>query len=234
MTIVQDTAITAYRTVAFDLYRDIHKGIRAELFAVTSEAGRADASRRADRVALADHVRRVVQLLVTHAEHEDRGIQPALVAALPTFAAKIEADHIALDVRLAGLQTMADETVAAPAGVPRSELQHLYVELASFTSAYLEHQDLEERVVMPKLEEMLGVDAVVGIHGAIIGAIPPQELAESLAIMLPAMNVDDRAELLGGMQAGAPAEVFEGVWGLAGSVLAPFDHEALARRLGLS
>ena len=37
--------------------------------------------------------------------------------------------------------------------------------------------------------------------------------------MIPAMNIDDRTELLGGMRAGAPPEVFEGIWGLTGSVL---------------
>ena len=58
-------------------------------------------------------------------------------------------------------------------------------------------------------------------------------MAKSLAIMLPAMNVDDRTELLGGMQAGAPAEVFDGVWGLAGSVLEPADLAAVASRIGI-
>ena len=67
-----------------------------------------------------------------------------------------------------------------------------------------------------------------------MGSIPPEEMATSLALMLPAMNVDDRTELLGGMRAGAPAEVFEGVWALAGSVLAPADHRALAGRLGIA
>ena len=58
-------------------------------------------------------------------------------------------------------------------------------------------------------------------------------MAKSLALMLPAMNIDDRAELLGGMQQGAPAEVFAGVWGLAKSVLDPADALALGRRLGV-
>ena len=57
-------------------------------------------------------------------------------------------------------------------------------------------------------------------------------MAQSLAIMLPAMNVDERAALLGGIRVGAPAPVFEGVWGLTGSVLAPHDHAAVAVRLG--
>ena len=58
-------------------------------------------------------------------------------------------------------------------------------------------------------------------------------MAQSLAFMLPAMNVDDRTELLGGMQAGAPPEVFAGVWSLVGSVLDPADTKALAARLGV-
>ena len=76
------------------------------------------------------------------------------------------------------------------------------------------------------------MEAVVGIHQAILAAIPPQEMAKSLALMLPAMNVDGRSELLGGMRAGAPAEVFEGVWSLAGSVLEPADLAAVASRIG--
>jgi hypothetical protein len=106
--------------------------------------------------------------------------------------------------------------------------------LASFTSAYLEHQDVEERVVMPALETAIGVESMVAIHQAIVGSIPPDQMAQSLAVMLPAMNVDGRATLLGGIQAGAPAPVFEGVWGLARSVLAPADQAAVAVRLGLS
>ena len=58
---------------------------------------------------------------------------------------------------------------------------------------------------MPALERAIGVEAVVAIHLAIVGSIPPDEMAETLAIMLPAMNVDDRTELLGGMQADRPA-----------------------------
>jgi hypothetical protein len=113
-------------------------------------------------------------------------------------------------------------------------MHRLYLELASFTSAYLEHQDVEERIVMPALERAIGAESAFAIHQAIVGSIPPDEMASSLAVMLPAMNVFERTALLGGMRAGAPAPVFEGVWGLAGSVLAPVDHQAVAVRLGLA
>lgn len=222
------------RPVTVDLYRDIHKGIRAELFAVTEEAGRADPSQDGDRAALADHVRSLVWLLTSHSEHEDGAIQPVLEQRLPELARRVAADHEAVESRLPVLAGLATAAVEADAAGARAAVHALYGELASFTAAYLDHQDVEERVVMPTLEAEIGVEATAGIHQAIIGSIPPEEMARSLSLMLPAMNLDDRAELLGGMRAGAPEEAFRSVWSLAGSVLTPADHAALAQRLGLA
>jgi len=59
-------------------------------------------------------------------------------------------------------------------------------------------------------------------------------MAKSLAVMMPAMNVDDRAELLGGMERDAPPEAFAAVWGLTQSILPTSDFRALAARLGRS
>ena len=87
---------------------------------------------------------------------------------------------------------------------------------------------------MPALEQAIGFDGVFAINQAIVSSIPPDQLVKTLAIMLPAMNVDDRTELLGGMKAGAPPEVFQGVWSLAGSVLTPGDRAAVARRLEIA
>ena len=55
----------------------------------------------------------------------------------------------------------------------------------------------------------------------------------ALVLMLPAMNHEDRVDMLGGMRAHAPAGVFEGVWTLAGSVLESSDRSALARALAV-
>jgi hypothetical protein len=226
------TAVTA--PVTLDLYKDIHKAIRVELFAATSEAGRLDPSQGIARGALAAHVDDIVELLRSHAEHEDGAIQPVLEARLPELAERVEVDHLTLEARMDDLVDMAAEQAYLDVAEPGAKVQRLYLALASFTSDYLEHQDVEERVIMPALEAAVGIEEVVGIHQAILANIPPDEMARSLAIMIPAMNIDDRTELLGGMRAGAPAEVFEGVWGLVGSVLDPTDVQALARRLDLA
>ena len=225
------TATTA--PITLDLYKDIHKGIRVELFSVTAEAGRLDPSQGIARAALATHVNDVVHLLTGHAEHEDAAIQPVLEARLPDLAERIEVDHLTLDARMDELVEMAAEAASLTVVDAGSKVHRIYLALASFTSDYLRHQDVEERVVMPSLEAAVGFPEVLTIHQAILAGMPPEEMAKGLAVMIPAMNIDDRTTLLGGMRAGAPAEVFDGVWSLVGSVLDPDDHRALARRLDL-
>jgi hypothetical protein len=217
-----------------DLYRDIHKGIRAELFATTVQAGAADPSDRTARVQLAGRIEGLVALCSSHAEHEDRWVQPAIESVLPNVAETVVADHHSLDARISDIHEMA--RVVGEGGGPRARdlVSEVYLELASFTGAYLAHQDLEERVVMPALGAALGPAAVLDIHRSIVGNIPPQEMATSLALMLPAMNVDDRTELLGGIRADAPDEVFAGIWDLAASALTAGDVAAVAARLGLA
>jgi hypothetical protein len=224
---------TALAPVAFDLYRDIHKAIRVELFSMTTDAARLDPGDLAGRSALARHCADVVTFLVDHAEHEDGAIQPALEQHLPALAERVEVDHVALEARLVELRELADDAARPEVADPGHRIHRFHLAAASFTGAYLAHQDVEERVIMPALLDAVGIEAVLGIHGAILASIPPEEMGKSLALMFPAMNVDGRVELLGGMRAEAPAEVFQGVWGLAASVLDPCELDAVARRLGI-
>ncbi len=220
-----------FRIPAVDLYRDIHKGIRAELFAVTSTAGSIDPSDRCDRAALADHITSVAAVLESHAHHEDSIIDPVLERHLPELANEITTDHEHLEAMFASVTELADATIDAAASDQRRLLQLLHLDLARFTSSYLGHIDLEERTVMQRLPQLLGVEEIAAMHGAIVGSIPPDEMARSLAFMLPAMNIDDRTELFTGMRLAAPPEAFDATIGLARSVLRPIDFAVLANRL---
>ena len=84
---------------------------------------------------------------------------------------------------------------------------------------------------MTTLAARMPFEEVLAVNDAIVSSIPPDDMATSLSIMLPAMNVDDRTELLGGIRAGAPAEVFAGICALSRSVVDPADWEAVAARL---
>ncbi len=236
MTIITDSPVTIRPTTfaTVDLYRDIHKGIRAELFAITMAAGSIDPASHVDRAGLADHIVSVAGVLESHAHHEDAVIDPVLAVHLPDLAEDIAVDHERLEARFGRIVDLACSAVDGPVTADRHLMQLLYLDLATFTSAYLTHQDLEERAVMAELERLIGVEEVLALHGAIVGSIPPDEMARSLAFMLPAMNVDDRVEMLGGMRMAAPPEAFDAVASLARSVLEPADYAALAARLGIN
>ena len=240
MSITTDTVVGASSFVgttydfdlfAVDLYRDIHKGIRAELFDVTLAAGRVDASCRADRAAVAGHVLSVGQVLEMHAHHEDQHVEPALLEHAPSLADQISTDHHVLEARFNFVTELAQTAVDAAVTDQRRLMHLLYLELSGFTSAYLAHQLVEERVVMPAIERSIGPEGALGLHIAVVSSIPPDVMARSLAFMLPAMNIDNRTELLTGMKMSAPPQAFEAVMGLASSVLDPNDFTALAARL---
>ena len=210
-----------------DVYRNIHKGIRRELFTVTTTAAELDPSDECGRVGLSERIEGLVWLLGAHAHHEDRWFLGMTEEHAPQLAERIVTDHAMLDARIEGIGKAAREAEN------RAELHEIYLELAGFTSTYLAHQDLEERDLQPILLDAVGPQVMFETEQALVASIAPEDMARTLAYMLPAMNLDDRGELLGGIRLGAPAEVFAGICALAGSVLQPADFTALSRRLGL-
>lgn len=226
------TSWPAPETIPVDLYRDIHKAIRVELFDATAAAGRIDPADRPARHAHAARLHDVARMLAMHAEHEDEVMDDAIRAILPEEADSITAEHASLDAEITVLVEFAELALARP-GDDRACAHRLYLGLASFTSRYLAHQDREESVVMPELHRRYGVEPLLEMNDRIVSSIEPDDMAWSLSMMLPAMNLEDRVELLSGMREGAPAEVFEGVCGLASQVLDLADSSTLRERLEL-
>ncbi len=224
----------ALETVTFDFYRDIHKGIRAELFAVTHAAGTVDPGSSEAIAAVATRWRNLSGMLVTHADHEEVYVQPVIEEHAPRLAGEIISAHRELEARAAGLEVLADHAVDACPADARLVTHRLYLGLAGFASAYMVHQEFEELEVMPALSAAVGVDELIAIDMAIVSQLTPDEMVYSASLMLPAMNIEDRVELVGGMKEGMPPEMFAGVWGLVEGVLAPEDFRQLGARLGIS
>ena len=86
---------------------------------------------------------------------------------------------------------------------------------------------------MVMLSQHVSPEELRALDNAIVASISPEMMAQSAAIMLPAMNIEDQTELFSGVRAGAPPEVFAGMLGLARSVLEPVRYDALARNLGV-
>lgn len=211
-----------------DLYRDIHKGLRHALFALTFHAGRLDPAVDELVTELVDESRQVIGLVRGHHEHEE---QPALEAIIeanaPNLVALIEPEHTTLAERLEWLASRADELAAAP-GAARVTIAHAYyLELAAFTSAYLAHLDVEERIVMPALAAKCD-DAELGrVLAAILASIRPEQQVDGLTQMLPALSPTERVALVGRIRETAPPQAFAGALAIAEQVLTTAEYARL-------
>ena len=218
---------------AFDFYRQIHKGIRQALFDVTAQAGRLDVADIDAVDAYLAGQERLMALLHLHHHSEDTFVQPLVVADAPALAEIIAADHG--DGRgwhgvPRGARPPAGQRVRG--GRPAAAV-NLYLDLSRFTSAYLAHQLVEETQVMPALRAVLPTDELVAAEMAVRAAASPAELALAVSYMLPAMNVEERTEMLAGMSM-APPEVFAGFRAVAEACLSPADWAQVAGRIGLT
>lgn len=148
---------------------------------------------------------------------------------LQTIAAQhgdVEAGMARLEERCERLATVGRPGRAAAA-------HNLYLDLSRLTSVYLAHQLVEETQVMPALRAVVPTDELVGVEVAIRGSLPPDEMAAVMTHLLPAMDVEERTEMLGGM-AMAPPEVFA-LFRAAAKAALPADQWAqVAQRIGIS
>lgn len=230
-TLAVETA--ALSAVTFDIYRNIHKGIRRFLFDVTSTFGSVDPGDSDAVEAASTQLHELVQFLVLHAEHEDTHVQPSIDRHLPVLADRIGEEHEVLERQMASLELLADVAAGASAKDRRVEVHRAYLGLSTFVAHYLEHIAFEEVEIMPGLAQTMSVPELIEVHTSIINSIPPADMASSLTLMLPAVNIDDRVEMLVGMK-DAPADVLAGVLGLATSVLGVDEVAKTKARAGIS
>jgi hypothetical protein len=224
----------ALETVTVDLYRDIHKGIRNGLFGVTLAAGQVDPGDRDAVAAVGERWRTMVSILVAHAEHEDAFLQPVLEVLEPSMAEIIAVVHPELEGQLAALEVLADRATDSSVRERRVFVQRMYLGFASFTATYLQHQEFEETQVMPAIAAKVGVDELLALNHAIVTSVTPEQMRRAAPLMLAAMNVEDRVEMLGGAKAGAPPEVFAGMMALTQAVISAADFAQLNTRLGMA
>lgn len=76
-------------------------------------------------------------------------------------------------------------------------------------------------------------DELMALHHRIVSSLPPQENLLVMRWMIPAITPAERAQTLGGMRAGAPAEAFAAVLDAVRPHLDDRAWDRLARALGV-
>lgn len=218
----------------WDLYREIHKAMRLALFGVTTMAGATDAADEASVQRLCDEWHDVRLVLIGHHHHEDAYCDPLIARHAPALRESLEAEHDIADAAIDRIDAIVHGLAGLDSGDRVGALHGLHLELADFTSQYLQHLRFEEHEVMPALNVAMSNADLAAVTDQIRGSVPPPEMCVFMRYMVPAMTFAERADMLGGMHAGAPPEIFELFRAAAEGCLPAHEYRAVATHCGFA
>lgn len=220
--------------IPYNMYREVHKGLRLAIFDLVTRVGSADCMDSVCRSNTVKSVHELIALLQTHHDHEDRFMQPLILTHARSLAPMVEEGHSEIAADLVQIELCTDKlegSTGADAAVVTGV--ELYGRLNLFTARYLAHMGLEEGAVMTALREATTIEELFTVDMALRSSVAPPTMCQFIAIMMPAMNVDERTNMLGGMKVGAPPEIFELFRSAIESALDPGDYRCIASRIGL-
>jgi iron-sulfur cluster repair protein YtfE (RIC family) len=217
--------------VRIDLYVSIHKALRSFMADTLAAVGRMDADDAEERAATLAQLCSLLDLLEHHAQIEDEFLHVAMQARRPGSASESAAEHEQQRAALRELRRQTD-AVGRVAGTTRAgAAQELYRRLSLFVAENLAHMHEEETANNAVLWAEYSDDELAQIHDRIVASIAPQEMAQIIRWMAPSLTPNERATLFDGLQAKAPAEVFQRLLETARPHLAPRDWNKLIFRI---
>jgi hemerythrin superfamily protein len=229
-------------TATEDLFTPIHKGIRSMIYDVGSRLQTNDFSDVAASKSLLDDLEHefsaaisagcILCLLHRHASDEETSIFPAVSTHDATLVQRFIDDHHALTRRLESITQTAHDlpTRTNPEERVQSGIK-LNQQANDFFAAYLDHMNREEEKLVPLMRERFTDDQIRKMRGAIMGAMPPDRMAAILGWMLPSLNVSEMTEMLRGIKANSPPQVFQIISGIAAQRVDPQRWQAVNQRI---
>lgn len=218
----------------FDIYAQVHKGLRAFLSDTLAELGRVDCG---DDQALERALGQLDHLLdfcAGHLDKENRYVHAALEARQPGAGQRIANEHSEHVAAIDRLRAAAERLARSSPAERVQPADRLYRQLAVFVAENLEHMEVEESSHNALLWDNYS-DAELGeLHATMVAATSPEDLALNARWLAPSLRPAELAVLLRGVQASMPAEVFGSVVALVRPHLGAAAWQRLAGTLGLT
>lgn len=216
-----------------DMYVGIHKALRHFMTDTLHRVGRMDPADATDLARTLGQFEDLMALCLNHIHHENDFVHAAIEARQPRGASRTADDHLEHFEHIDALRTEARALAqAAPADRPAMALR-LYRHLAMFVADNFQHMNVEETANNATLWAHYSDDELMDLHHRILASLPPAETIEVSRWMIPASNPAERAQILGGMKAGAPAAAFQAVLDAVRPHLDDGAWGQLARAIGV-
>ena len=191
-----------------DIYVGIHKALRAMMMDTLLAVSRVDVQDAQELDAVCTRVMALADVCTQHVQHENDFIHPAMNARRKNSSNRIAGEHVEHLAEIAALRDAVAELSEASSG-PMQEraVLALYRKLALFIGENFIHMDAEESDHNQVLWACFSDQELMALEERITASIPPAETMTVMRWMIPAMAPTERAALLRGMQAAAPAHV---------------------------
>ncbi|CAM5780729.1 hemerythrin domain-containing protein [Ottowia pentelensis] len=217
----------------YDIYVLIHKALRAYMVDTLLVVGQLDVD---DEAALAQAAGRVGELLAfcrSHLTHENQFIHPALERHVAGSSQAIAAEHVGHGQAIDALGAVVQALASCPRPARGRVARVLYQQLALFVAHNFEHMHQEETAHNAVLWAHHRDEEIAAIEGAIHASLDPAEAMLCMRWMLPHLAPAERALVLSGLRAQAPAPVFDAVLALVRPHLSADQWRRLTQDLTL-
>jgi hypothetical protein len=214
----------------YDIYRRVHKALRACLFDATLALGRADSQDDCEVRAALARLEELLAFCEMHLEHENAFIHRAMEARRPGSARRFVEDHVHHEAAIEALRAQSRELQAAKGEGRDAALHRLYRAVAVFVAENLEHMEREEAENNAVLQSAYADAEIAAIERALVASLAPGAMMQALRWFFPAMSHGERVGMLAGM-AQAPAAARAGAIGVARARLAPEEFARLEASL---
>lgn len=223
-------ALTA-RLPVFDIP---HKGVRNALSQLSLLAGQTDYTDPAAVERLYQLGRQVFRLLTLHATDENEVTFHELDQRSTEASQHRREEHEELEELQHRLEQLL-ESIHRRAGLGEDltgEGARFYQLFTELHAHHLEHMLEEERDTQPLLWKYFSDEELMGHRRTIIGRNRPEDLLLFFRFIIPGQNPQERAGLLRGVKAGAPAPFFQSILEMLKEVLPAQAYSRLVADLG--
>ncbi|WP_404383103.1 hemerythrin domain-containing protein [Caenispirillum salinarum] len=212
----------------YDIYRPIHKGLRAFMAETMVAVGRMDAADATDTAEVLARVRGLLDICHGHLRHEEDHVHPAMEARVPGSTAGTEAEHHDHRAGLDAVSRAAEAVAAAPSPETRAEAGHaLYLALARMVGENLTHMDMEEDRNNAILRAAYTDSELHAVEQGIVASLAPEEAQVILRWIIPNLTPAERAQALRAMRGDMPAPAFDGLLAMLRQHLSPIERAKL-------
>ena len=198
-------------TSRLDLYRFIHKALRACMSDALVSVGRMDPDDAAEVEQVLGKVRTLLNFCRGHLEHENHHVHPALELREPGSSRRIALEHVAHMQEIDDLRSAVLAVERTTGKARQHACARLYRALALFVGENFVHMETEEAEHNAALWRTHSDDELLAIEHRIVGSLSPEEAEISFRWMIPALSPAERVAFLSAIKAAAPAPVFQGI-----------------------